>query len=129
MLLHAVAPDWDEVLDLYAPQTSCFVIAQPQWEGSSDTVRLHDLERERYLEVMPPAIASSGLIDRLDDWFPAQQRPMRDARTAWQWGITDADLERKLGELGFELVRRQDLGAFPGTPAFAHRTFVFARPG
>jgi len=127
VLLHAVAPDWDEVLDLYAPQTSCFVVGQPQWEGSGETVRLHDLGRQRYLEVMPPAVASSGLIDRLDEWYPAQQRPMRDARTLWQWGITDADLERKLERLGFELVNRSDQGAFNGTEAFSNRTFVFGR--
>jgi len=129
VLLHAVAPDWDAVLELYAAQTSCFVIAQPQWEGSGETVRLHELGRERYIEAMPPAIASSGVIDRLGDWYPAQQRPMRDARTLWQWGITDADLERKLEHLGFDLVDRRDLGAFHGTEAFSTRTFVFGRPG
>ncbi len=127
VLLHAVAPDWDQVLELYAPATSCFVIGQPQWEGSPETVRLHELGRERYLEVMPPAIASSGLIDRLDDLYPGQMRPMRDARTAWQWGITDADMMDKLGALGFDLVRRQDFGPFQGTTAFSNRTFVFRR--
>ena len=127
VLLHAVAPDWDAVLDLYAPQTKCFVIGQPQWVASRQTVRLHDLSRAEWAEAMPDSIARSGVIDRLDEWFAPQQRPLRDARTLWQWGITDADLEARLEQLGFALAHRIEHGAFPGTVAFANRTLVFKR--
>jgi hypothetical protein len=129
VLLHAVAPDWDDVLDLYAPRTSAFVIANPQWSGSHESVRLPWLERERYLAVMPPAAVRGGVYDRLDEWYPAQQRPLREARTIWQWGITDADLEGKLAGLGFELAFRQTLGPVSGTESFSHTSFVFTRSG
>src|SRR5206468_1705704 len=54
VLLRMVDPDWDQLLELYAPATSAFVIANPQWEGGDATVRLIDLGRERYLEAVPP---------------------------------------------------------------------------
>jgi hypothetical protein len=127
VLLHAVAPDWDAVLATYAPRTDCFVVGQPQWVASSETVRLHELARETYIEVMPDSIAKSGVFDRLDEWYPAQQRPLRDARTLWQWGITDAALEARLDGLGFALAHRIDHGTLPGTTAFINRTFVFRR--
>ena len=127
VLLHAVAPDWDEVLALYAPRTECFVIGQPQWVASPETVRLHDLPREEWLEAMPDSIARSGIVDRLGEWFAPQLRPLRDARTLWQWGITDAGLEGRLRQLGFALAHRIDHGALPGTGAFVNRTLVFSR--
>jgi hypothetical protein len=127
VLLHAVAPDWDNVLALYAPRTDCFVIGQPQWVATGETVRLHELERETYMEVMPESVAKSGVFDRLEEWHAPQQRPLRDARTLWQWGITDADLEARLDDLGFALAHRIEHGTIPGTHAFVNRTFVFKR--
>ena len=53
LLLHTVAPDWDRVLELYAPTTRCLVIANPQWQEGEQTVRLIDLGRERFLEAVP----------------------------------------------------------------------------
>ena len=127
VLLHAVAPDWDEVLALYAPRTDCFVIGQPQWVASDETIRLHELARDAYVEVMPESIAKSGVFDRLGEWYPAHQRLLRDARTLWQWGITDTDIEARLDDLGFALAHRIDHGPLPGTAAFVNRTFVFRR--
>src|SRR5829696_2678373 len=54
VLHHMVDPAWDQVLDLYAPVTSSFVIANPQCERGETTVRLIDLGREQYLEAVPP---------------------------------------------------------------------------
>ena len=90
-------PDWDQVLELYAPATSCFVIANPQWEGAGATIRLIDLGREKYLEAVPPWAAHLELFDRLDAWDVAAERREGDAIEVWQWGITDADLRAKMG--------------------------------
>ena len=128
VLLHAVDPDWDRLLELYAPATSCFVIVNPQWQEGEETIRLVDLGREGFARAVPPYPSQVQLFDRIDEWYPAQRRPFRDARFVWQWGITDADLEAKLRQLEFSLVYERDLGPFPGTEAFVNKAFVFSRP-
>jgi Sulfotransferase family len=128
VLMLIVDPDWDRVLELYAPATSCFVIANPQWERGGTTVRLIDLGREKFLEAVPPAKVHSELFDHLDEWHAGQDRPRRDITGIWQWGITDADLEAKMDELGFSLVREWSLSPPPETEGFVDKTFVFSRP-
>ena len=129
VLHHMVDPAWDQVLDLYAPVTSSFVIANPQWERGETTVRLVDLGREQFLEAVPPTDTHAELFDRLDDWHKGQQRLYRDATHVWQRGITDADLKAKLGELGFSVQREWELGRLPQAKGFVNKGFVFSRSG
>ncbi len=129
VLHHMVDPDWDQVLDLYAPITSTFVIANPQWERSETTVRLIDLGREQFLDAVPPTESHTELFDRLDDLHKGQQRPFRDGTHVWQWGITDADLKAKLGELDFSLQNEWELGRLPQAEGFVNKVFVFSRSG
>jgi hypothetical protein len=127
LLLHAVAPDWDRVLEIYANLTSCFVIGNPQWRGGEETIRLIDLGREGYLEAVPASTPNRELFDRLDEWSASEQRPQQDSRSVWQWGITDADLTRKLEELGFKLTFERSLGRLAGGLPFENKIFVFSR--
>ena len=127
VLVGMVDPDWDRVLEMYAPATSSFVIANPQWELGETTVRLIDLGREKYLEAVPPAKFHTELFDRLDEWHPGQHRPYRDTAGIWQWGITDADLAAKLDELGFSLKHEWSLDPPVQTKGFVNKTFVFSR--
>jgi Sulfotransferase family len=127
VLLRMVEPDWDRVLDLYAPATACFVIGNPQWKGADGTVRLIDLGRERFLEAVPSSRQHRELFDRLDAWSAGEQRPYRDVPDVWQWGITDADLEAKMRELGFSLERERSLDPPQGSEGFINKTFVFRR--
>jgi Glycosyltransferase like family len=126
VLVRMVEPDWDQVLELYAPATASFVITNPEWEGD-ETVRLIELGRESYLRSVPPWDAHRELFDRLDDWHEGQERAHRDANHVWQWGITDADLTAKMEELGFSLERDWSLDSPPDTEGFVNRTFVFTR--
>jgi hypothetical protein len=127
VLVGMVDPDWDEVLEMYAPATSSFVIGNPQWEPSEETVRLIDLGRESYLEAVPPAKFHTELFDRLDEWHPGQHRPYRDTAGIWQWGITDTALVAKLAELGFSLEHEESLNPPVQTNGFVNKTFVFTR--
>jgi hypothetical protein len=127
VLLLMVDPNWDQVLELYAPATSCFVIANPQWERDEKTVRLIELGREKYLEAVPPVKPHLELFDRLDEWHPGQHRSHRDITGIWQWGITDADLQAKMDELGFSLESEWSLDPPPETKGFTYKTFVFTR--
>jgi hypothetical protein len=127
VLLRLVDPDWDQVLKLYAPATSSFVIVNPQWERGATTIRLIDLGRERYLQAVPPWPSHIELFDHLDEWNEAQERPYRDGNDVWQWGITDTDLKAKMGELGFSLEREWRLNAPPDTEGLGTKAFAFIR--
>jgi hypothetical protein len=127
LLLHMVAPDWGRVIELYAPFTSCFVMTNPQWAEHEHSIRLVELGRERFLEAVTPSAAHLSLFDRLDEWYPTQNRTHRDSRSVWQWGITDIDLEAKMADLGFGLDYRRSLGPFPGASGFERKAFVFSR--
>jgi len=127
VLMRAVAPDWDELLAHFAPITSGFVICNPQWQSDGEAIRLIDLGRERYLEVVPRWPGTRELFDQLDAWDPGQQRRYRDGNHVFQWGITDIHLKKKLAELGFTLDREATLGPLPGSEGFVQKTFVFCR--
>jgi Glycosyltransferase like family len=129
VLLRMVDPDWGRVLELYAPATSCFVIANPQWERGESAIRLIDLGREKYLDAVPPWLPHIELFDRKDDWLESQGQPYRDCTAVWQWGITDAALRARMDELGFSLVRERSLSPPPKTKGFLNKTFVFSRSG
>jgi Glycosyltransferase like family len=126
VLHRMVGPDWDQVLELYAPVTSSFMITNPQWEGGT-TVRLIDLGRERYSTAVPPWDTHGELFERLDDRYEGQERNYRDSSHVWQWGITDQDLRTKMEGLGFSLEREWSLDAPPDTEGFMNRAFAFAR--
>jgi hypothetical protein len=129
VLLHQVGPDWDEVLDRYAPRTPCFVLAGPWWNGEG-TVRLLDLGPEEYLSVVPERELHAEALTKLDEVNPARGKPWRDVHDIWQWGITDADLRTRLERLGFKLVYHENLGSWQGLPAFDDSSYVFVKqPG
>lgn len=127
ILLHQVRPDWDEMLRLYAETTKCFILAGPWWRGPA-TVRLTDLPREEYLELLPSK--REGLeptMDKLDEVHPWRERPWRDVADIWQWGIADADLRARMGELGFVLAHHENHGRWADTDRFDDCSYVFVR--
>ena len=127
VLLHQVSPDWDRILELYAPQTEVFGIVNPQWIHGAETVRLVDLGRTEYEASVPDLETHRSLFDRLDERHPDQERPWRDVHEVWQWGITDADLQAKMADLGFTTTHDEDDGEWNGLSRFRNRAFVFAR--
>ncbi len=129
VLLHQVAPDWDEILEAYAPHTSCFVIYNPQWVGD-ETVRLIDLGHDEYFASIPHDADEPDydtLFDRLDEPYPAHDRLVRDVHYIWQWGIADADLRNVMTRLGFTETLARSYGPFGSAERFQRRGFVFVR--
>jgi hypothetical protein len=128
VLLHQVAPDWDEVLARWAPRTRAVAVVQPQWVAGPETVRLIDLGRAEYLASVPPDPIHDALFDRLDDPHPGRRdRPWRDVHDVWQWGITDADLVARMADLGFEVATHVDEGPWRGLERFHQVGFAFVR--
>jgi hypothetical protein len=131
VLLHQVDPDWDEVLEIYAPISRRFAIVQPQWNGP-ETVRLIDLGEAEYLASIPevdigPGSVYDGLFDRLHEVNERRARPWRDVHDVWQWGITDRDLIARMAELGFGLRMFENTGPWRGLDRFHESVFVFDR--
>jgi hypothetical protein len=126
VLLHQVAPDWDEILRRYAPHAQAFAIVNPMWVGPA-TVRLVDLGEARYREVVPPQANLDELFAHLDEENPRRGRPWRDVHDVWQWGITDADLRATMAGLGFTPAWSERTGPWRGLPDFEELGYVFAR--
>jgi len=90
-LLHQVNPDWDQMIEMYAANTSCFIIYNQQLVNHDRTLRLTDLALEQYLDYAP----YKHLIrqdPRWKNWFKKLARYLGYARYKH---FTEYDPERK----------------------------------
>lgn len=113
ILLHQVAPDWDEFLARYAPRVDTLIIYNQGWLGPA-TIRFPDFTLEEYLDRVFHADAA-----RIRQWYAKhgelnaeQGKPWRDAHNFWQWGITQADLVGCLWRLGYRVDLLRNDGVF-----------------
>ncbi len=127
VLLHQARPDWDEIIHGYAVHTKAFVIVQPQYVAGPDTVRLVDLGKSRYEELVPHTTVHDEAWERLDEIHPKYGKPWRDIHEIWQWGIVDADLDRVCTAEGFELCHYENAGPWKDLVGFENHAFVYVR--
>lgn len=130
VLLHQVAPDWDRLLQIYAPYTESFVIFNQQWVGSSLSMRLLDMGRDEYFRNVPHDPSHppyQKLFDNMYEINPDHNRIWRDVHHVWQWGITTADLLFTMDRLGFQLQYLKSYGELIGVPNFSEQAFVFRK--
>jgi hypothetical protein len=130
VLLHQVAPNWDQVIEMYAPQAQCLVISNPQWVHSNRTVRLLELGEEEYFKNVPHNRAEApydNLFQKLNQKHPDHGRPWKDVHHIWQWGITDADLQSKIEVLGFRMQFYKNCGKFFNLKNFESHAYIFSR--
>jgi hypothetical protein len=130
VLLHQVAPNWDDILAMYANQCRCFIVYNQQWVGEGDVVRLLELGEEEYFRnvphnrSVPPYLE---LFERLDEIHPQHGRSWRDVHHIWQWGISDAALEKAMERLGFTLALKRNFGRFGRLDRFENHGFVYVK--
>jgi hypothetical protein len=131
VLLHQVAPDWDRVLQMYAPYTDLFLIVNPQFTGSPVTVRLLDLGRENYFANVPHDKEHPTYKNLFDKMYEINTehggRIWRDISSVWQWGITDSDLFHKIRELDFNPVYQKNIGGWGDLANWECNAFVFKK--
>lgn len=128
VLLHQVAPDWDRLLQIYAPYTRSFVIFNQQWIGSPLSIRLLDMGRDEYFRNVPhdPTNPSyQKLFDNMYTMHPEHNRIWRDVHHIWQWGITSADLLFTMDRLGFQLDYFKSYGELDSLPNFSEEALIF----
>jgi len=130
VLLHQVAPDWDRLLEIYAPYTKLFIIFNPQWAGSLLSVRLLDMGRDEYFRNVPhdPSHPTyTKLFDSMYEIHPTHNKIWRDVHHVWQWGITTNDLLFTMDHLGFQLDYFKSYGKMSGLANFSEQAFVFKK--
>ena len=130
-LLHQVAADWDQVLEMYSRYARCLLIYNQQWVGPGRRVRLLELGEDEYFRNVPHTRNEGpyeGLFAKLDSPHPGYvNRKWRDVRDIWQWGITDGDLLEKVQGLGYDLQFFLNDGNFGSLRNFQNHAFLFSR--
>lgn len=130
VLLHQVAPNWDEFLARYARKVDHFIIYNPDWSGGDTSVRFVDHDLEWNLENVPDGgrERTCEWFARHDEWFPALDRPWRDVHMFWQWGIVEVDLIRTMRTLGFKLDSFNNYGPWADRyPNIQLNAYLFSR--
>ena len=134
VLLHQVNPDWDQILELYAKRTKCFLIFNPQFIASKSTVRLLDLGEEEYFRNIPHTKDEEtykAVFEKMYEIHPRpqyqQRRIYRDIHDIWQWGIVDDDLITKMKSLGFSMRYFRNHGRFNNLANFENHAFAFSK--
>ena len=130
VLLHQVKSDWNEILEIYSDRTNYFLVFNPQWIKSNNTVRLLDLGRDEYFKNVPHDEGHpiySALFKKMYQIHPGYKCLWRDLHSVWQWGITDHDLVEKMQKLGFTLQYYKNCGRFGSLENFENHAFVFQK--
>jgi hypothetical protein len=130
VLLHQVAPDWDQILKMYAPYTRSFIICNPQFIASPNTVRLLDLGKEEYFKNVPHEPSHPTYATLFSNMYEMIEpgRIWRDAPNVWQWGITNNDLIQTMEHLGFRLAFLKNYGQWQTLSNYEQHSFLFYKP-
>lgn len=122
VLLHQINPNWDEILEKWAPKTKYFVIYNQQFDAKK-TVRLIDLGKEEYFKNVlhnPKQYYNYSLL------FTDRDDEVRNSTHIWQWGIIDDDLRDVMRNLNFEEVYFKEYDRW-GKSRFTNKGFVFKK--
>src|SRR5262245_42827018 len=101
VLLTQAKPTWEEVLQMYAGRTKCFLISNVQFNDFPHAVRLLDLGKEEYFRCVPYTEEEEGvrgLFEKLDEVHPLYGSKYRDCPQFWHWALTDGALICKMKE-------------------------------
>lgn len=130
ILLHQVAPNWDDFITKWAAKTRVLVIYNQNWAMDAKTVRFVDRGAEWYKKHVFHTSGESvdQWFSTLDDFDHKMGRKRRDVFLFWQWGITTKDLIAHVESLGFRLDYFDNHGAFaPAFPWIQNEAFIFVR--
>jgi hypothetical protein len=129
VLLHQANPDWDQVIERYASNCSCFVVYNQQFVRGEETIRLTNLPFEEYIELASDhgKDLTHYIYEHKEEIHPKYKKPWKDIHNITQWGITDRGLRQTMSRFGFREVFYKNYGMFLNLPAFENHAFVFMR--
>lgn len=122
VLVHQLKPNWDEILEKWAPKTKYFVIYNQQFDAKK-TVRLINLGKEEYFKNVlykPTQYYNYSLL------FTDRDNEVRNSTHIWQWGITDNGLRDIMRNLNFEEIYFKEYNRW-GKSRFTNKGFVFKK--
>ena len=130
ILLHQVAPNWDDFLTRWSKKARVLVIYNQMWAQTEKTIRFIERGVEWYKKNVYHT--NSQTIDEwfrtLDETDPATRRKRRNLHQFWQFGITTNDLTNHLQKLGYRLDFFKSYGPFvPTYPWIQNEGFIFVR--
>jgi len=127
VLLHQANPDWDQILERYSRNCSCFVIYNQQLVRGEETIRLTDLPFDEYISLVSEhgKEISRYVYDHKEEIHPKFNKPWKDIHNITQWGITDRGIRNTMTRLGFKEVFYRNYGMFINLPAFENHAFIF----
>ncbi|MFC1848597.1 hypothetical protein ACFL27_00170 [candidate division CSSED10-310 bacterium] len=129
VLLHQVAPDWNEIIRMYADITHCFLVFNQQYLGP-ETVRLLDLGEAEYFKNVPHTREEEpykSVMEKMYQIHPEHNRIYRDIHNIWQWGIVKNDLIKVMKEHNFKEVYFNNHGLWGGVNNFEAQSFIFRK--
>ena len=129
VLLHQVAPDWDEVIRMYSNITQYFLVYNQQYIGPK-TVRLLDLGEIEYFKNVPHTREEEpykSVMEKMYEIHPQHNRIYRDIHNIWQWGITNNDLINVMKEQGYIEVYHENHGQWGELKNFQGHSFIFKK--
>lgn len=128
ILLHQVAPDWDNFIERWAGRARVVIIYNQMWQGEL-TIRFIDQGTDWYKANVhhTDSEALEAWFGRLDQIQGSSGKRWRDVHNFWQFGITQRDLINKFSTVGFRLDTFENFGSWPGNARFQNEGFVFVR--
>jgi hypothetical protein len=130
ILLHQVAPNWDDFIRLWAEKARVIIIINQNWKAGPETLRLPDQGLDWYLKwaFWTDEAATRAWFNQADQPDPLTGRKRRDLHQFWQWGITTEDLILHLRSIGFRLDYFENYGYFnQRVPWFHNEGMIFVR--
>jgi hypothetical protein len=129
VLLHQVAPDWDEVLAKWAPRAKYILIHNPMWTVGSETLRLpdHGFEWFKANVVYQNEARLKDWFDRFDEFDGEQNKKKKDVHNFWQFGITQRDLLSRMMDLGFSCEYHSHFKSRVGKPWIQNFGYIFRK--
>jgi hypothetical protein len=133
VLCMQAAPDWRELLALYARRVKYILITSAQFDCFPRSTRLMDLSEEEYYECVPHEYAVDvrklDLFAIREEVHPEYGLKHRDCPQYWQWAITDNDLLDTMRGLRFRLAYMKPLMKMDNItkPGVETRGFIFVR--
>jgi len=94
VLLYQANQDWDQIVENYAKNCSCFIIYNQQYIRGKESIRLTDLPFNEYNEVASDHAEelTRYIYEHKNEIHPEYEKPWKDIHNITQWGITDHSL-------------------------------------
>jgi hypothetical protein len=130
ILLHQVAPNWDQFILDWLQVADTVIIYNQNWFKSHKSVRFVDCGLDWYLK----NVYFNNNEDGLREWFAShylfdeqQSKNKRDIHNWWQWGITPHDIIDVFASNNFDLLYTNTYGQFAAFPWIINQGMIFSR--